>query len=249
MVKKAGREDDIQHNACNFLCTYRNVPHTVTGRSPAEIIFGRAPRTHLSMVLPNTAERLKSYLSPSENFQAMRKFQTGDSVWVRDYRPNATKKWTKGKIVTPVGTLTYDVHVEGSNNRKVHVDHLLNRVPKVISKIVKAPPLTPDTGSRDEMGPVTSEETTELSVTQQEDTTLPVSLHDSDARVIEPSTMAGSQIASPANAPTVEISSATDPEGLQPTEPARSQDSTNQQSLCKSIRQIKRPRRLVEEMN
>ena len=33
------------------------------------------------------------------------------------------------------------------------------------------------------MGPMTSEETTELSVTQQEDTTLPVSLHDSDAQL------------------------------------------------------------------
>ena len=100
------------------------------------------------------------------------------------------------------------------------------------------------------MGPVTLEETTELSVIQQEDTTLPVSLHDSDARVIEPSTMARSQIASSANGPTVEISSpATDPEGLQPTEPARSQDSTSQQPLHKSIRQIKRPRRLLEEMN
>ena len=108
------------------------------------------------------------------------------------------------------------------------------------------------------MGPVTSqhtatsvlEETTDLSVTQQEDTTLPVSLHDSESRVIEPSTMAGLQIASSINAPTVEISSpATDPEGLQPMEPARSQDSTSQQPLCKSIRQIERPRRIVEEMN
>ena len=53
-----------------------------------------------------------------------------------------------------------------------------------------------------------------------------------------------------ANTPTVEISSpATDPEGLQQTEPARSQDITSQQPLRKSIRQIKRPRRLVEEMN
>ena len=59
MVEKAGREDDIQHNACKFLCTYRNVPYTVTGRSPAEIIFGRTSLTHLSMVLPNMAERLK----------------------------------------------------------------------------------------------------------------------------------------------------------------------------------------------
>ena len=108
------------------------------------------------------------------------------------------------------------------------------------------------------MGPVTSqhtatsvsEETTDLSVTQQEDTTLPVSLHDSESRVIEPSTMVGLQIASSINAPIVEILyPATDPEGLQPTEPDRSQDSTSQQPLRKSIQQIKRPRRLVEEMN
>ena len=34
-----------------FLRTYRNVPHTSTGRTPAEIIFGRIPHTHLSMVV------------------------------------------------------------------------------------------------------------------------------------------------------------------------------------------------------
>lgn len=220
----------------NFLCTYRNVPHTVTSRSPAEIIFGRAPHTRLSMVLPNTAERLKSYLLPLENFQSICKFQTGDLVWVRDYRPNATHKWTKGTNVTPVGRFTYDVHVEGSDNRKVHVDHLLNRVPEVISEVVQAPFITPDTGSENEMGSVTSqhtaasvsEEITDLSVTQQEDTTPPVSLHDSESRVTEPSTMEGLQIALSIKAPIVEISSsATDPEGLQATEPARSQDSTS----------------------
>ena len=31
-----------------FLRTYRNVPHTVTKQTPAEIIFGRALRTHWS---------------------------------------------------------------------------------------------------------------------------------------------------------------------------------------------------------
>ena len=53
----------------------------------------------------------------------------------------------------PVGTLTYDVHVEGSNNGKVQVSHLLNQVPEVISE---APFITPDTGSGNKMGPVTS---------------------------------------------------------------------------------------------
>ena len=51
----------------NFLHAYRNVPHTSTGHSPAELIFGRMPRTHLSMLLPSTAERVKAGLQPSEN--------------------------------------------------------------------------------------------------------------------------------------------------------------------------------------
>ena len=78
------------------------------------------------------------------------------------------------------------------------------------------------------MGPVTSqhtaasvsEETTDLSVTQQEDTTLPVSLHDSESRVTEPSTMEGLQMASSFYVPIAEISSlATNPESLQQWNP------------------------------
>ena len=42
----------------NFLRTYQNVPHTSTGHSPAEMIFGRMPHTHLSMLLPSTSERV-----------------------------------------------------------------------------------------------------------------------------------------------------------------------------------------------
>ena len=49
-----------------FLRTYRNVPHTGTNRTPAEIIFGRALRTHISMVLPNMGERMKEKLHPPQ---------------------------------------------------------------------------------------------------------------------------------------------------------------------------------------
>ena len=77
-----------------------------------------------------------------------------------------------------------------------------------------------------------------------------MSLHDSESRVTEPSTMEGLQMASSIYAPIAEISSlATNPEGLQPMEPAQSQDSMSQQPLCKFIGQIKRPGRLAEEIN
>lgn len=43
----------------DFLRTYHNVPHMVTKRTPAEVIFGQAPHTHLSMVLPNITEHIR----------------------------------------------------------------------------------------------------------------------------------------------------------------------------------------------
>ena len=113
----------------DFLRTYRNVPHTETRRSPAELVFGRAPRTHLSMVLPNTGERLKSRLQPSETLKNSRSFKPGDAVWVRDCRPSASHKWEKGVIEAAVGPLSYIVDISGSSQRKVHIDHLMERLP------------------------------------------------------------------------------------------------------------------------
>ena len=64
----------------NFLHTYRNVPHTATGHSPAELLFGRIPWTHLSMLLPSMAERVKASLQPLENLLPPRQFKQGKSV-------------------------------------------------------------------------------------------------------------------------------------------------------------------------
>ena len=53
LKKKQGRVTNINSALAAFLRTYRNVPHTSTGKTPAEIIFGRIPRTDLSMVVPS----------------------------------------------------------------------------------------------------------------------------------------------------------------------------------------------------
>ena len=111
----------------NFLRAYRNVPHTSTGHSPAELIFGRMPRTHLSMLLPSTAERVKAGLQPSENLLPPRRFKKGEDVWVRDYRPNAICKWTKAVIESVDGPLNYSVVMDNGHSRRVHVDHIIDR--------------------------------------------------------------------------------------------------------------------------
>ena len=111
----------------NFLRTYRNVPHTSTGHSPAELIFGRMPRTHLSMLLPSTAERVKAGLQPSENLLPPRRLKKGEDVWVRDYRPNAICKWIKAVIESVDGPLNYNVVLDNGHSRRVHVDHIIDR--------------------------------------------------------------------------------------------------------------------------
>eukprot|EP00731_Ephydatia_muelleri_P005994 Em0003g242a len=106
-----------------FLRTYRNVPHTVTKRTPAEIIFGRALRTHLSMVLPNMTERVKRR-SEHDGNTSSRTFSVGDRVWVRDFRPSAVHKWIQGEITVIIGAMCYEVILADGHKRKVHVDHL-----------------------------------------------------------------------------------------------------------------------------
>ena len=48
---------------------------------------------------------------------------------VRDCRPSASHKWEKGVIEAAVGPLSYIVDISGSSQRKVHIDHLMERLP------------------------------------------------------------------------------------------------------------------------
>ena len=126
-LRKQASCPSINSNLADFLFTYRNVPHTTTGHSPAELIFGGMPRTHLSMLLPSTAERVKASLQPPENRLPPRKFKQGQSVWVRDYRPNAVHKWIKAVIESVNGPLNYNVLLDNGSSRRVHVDHIMRR--------------------------------------------------------------------------------------------------------------------------
>ena len=125
-LKKQGKGTNVSCAVSDFLRTYRNVPHTSTNRTPAEIIFRREPRTHLSMVVPSMTERLKEDLEPQDGFKPPRSFSEGDTVWVRDHRPTSSHKWIQGMVLSKVGALSYVVDLEG-HQRKVHVDHLLQR--------------------------------------------------------------------------------------------------------------------------
>ena len=94
-----------------------NVPHTSTGRTPAEVIFKRLPHTHLSMIVPDMTERLKNQLQTKEELKQPRSFAEDDMVFIRDHRPTSIHKWIEGRVSSKTGALSYIVDLEGTNAR------------------------------------------------------------------------------------------------------------------------------------
>lgn len=116
-----------QHRLAKFLFTYRNTPHTVTERTPAEMFLKRQPRTRLSLLKPDMSavvakHQLQQKKAHDKRVKTLRTFSLGERVLVRDFR-HPKKLWIPGTILKQRGPLTYDVQV-GHRQVKVHVDHL-----------------------------------------------------------------------------------------------------------------------------
>ena len=117
----------LQHCIANFLYSYRNMPHTTTKKTPAELFLKRQVRTRLSLVKPDVPnfippERVKT---PGTAKAKLRSFSVGQSVLVRNYRGG--EKWVEGVITEILGPVTYlvDVSVFGKTVKR-HVNQLLD---------------------------------------------------------------------------------------------------------------------------
>ena len=116
----------IKDTVTTFLRTYRNIPHTTTSKTPAELILKQVPHTRLSLTSPNINTRVKLQLQSNiKSPQAEpRKFSVDDPVLVRDLRPGQHPKWQKGIVTAILGGPRYEVNVDGKHTREAHVDHL-----------------------------------------------------------------------------------------------------------------------------
>lgn len=100
-----------------FLQSYRATrgPHTPTGQSPAELMFGRRLRLPLDAVLPPKEHRgvRNSQMEEQYNRQhgtVEKFFEEGERVTVRQSPKN---KWTKGTVIERIGSVMYNVAVLG----------------------------------------------------------------------------------------------------------------------------------------
>ena len=104
-VVKEGLEKDQAARA--FLREYRSIPHSTTGRTPAELMLGRQFRTRVSLLQPDLPhvekkQQLAKPVSPT-------KFSNGDHVFIRNYGVNRRVKWVPGRVTSSVGTRMFIV--------------------------------------------------------------------------------------------------------------------------------------------
>lgn len=124
--KKTNQKRSIQHRVDCFLFSYRNTPHTTTGKTPAELFLGFKPRTRLTLLKPHLSstveknqEKMKTNYDKNRN---TRYFRVGQEVLVRSVRQEEIK-WMPGTIKKVVSPMTYLVNVCGKT-RFCHADHI-----------------------------------------------------------------------------------------------------------------------------
>ncbi|KAF2898710.1 hypothetical protein ILUMI_07463 [Ignelater luminosus] len=114
---------NLQHIKDNYLMVFRNTPHTVTGRTPAEMFLGRRPRTRLSILQPNLSEHVeKKRAATTPALIRVKTYDEGEKVWVRNVRREEVK-WFPGVVTKTKSLSTCLVRVNGVT-KFVHVDYL-----------------------------------------------------------------------------------------------------------------------------
>ena len=119
-------EGTIATRVARFLFAYRRTPHTTTGVTPAELLLGRIPRSHLDLLKPAISNRvLNKQQSQKEQHDVhakQRGFQVGDPVFVRDF-PGG-KRWISGSISSIEGPRSCHVALCDGRTVRWHIDHI-----------------------------------------------------------------------------------------------------------------------------
>ena len=118
----------VTFDICKFLLAYRTTPHATTGLTPSSLLMNRRIKNKLDLVMPNSQkERECKGWKNLEGIGNIRTFSPASKVLVRQY--NTNNKWVIGTILEKLGTLHYNVDVNGILVKK-HVDQIREYSPK-----------------------------------------------------------------------------------------------------------------------
>ncbi|XP_061715536.1 uncharacterized protein K02A2.6-like [Cydia pomonella] len=110
-----------------FLFTYRITPHNTTGKSPAEVMFGRQINTLLSNIRPNKRRELQ-YKQVKVNIETSTNkpnYAPGSPVY---HRTRLEKSWQPGIIAERRHRYSYTISTPHGDVIRRHADHIRPRL-------------------------------------------------------------------------------------------------------------------------
>ncbi|XP_026319414.1 uncharacterized protein K02A2.6-like [Hyposmocoma kahamanoa] len=118
----------------NFLFSYRITPHSTTGKSPGQLMFGRQLHCILDNARPNSKKALQHRQIQaninSENLTPC--FRSGDSVFVR---ARDGSRWEPATISRRTHRYSYTVDTANGVERRYHADQVRSRLADHISPV------------------------------------------------------------------------------------------------------------------
>ncbi len=112
-----------------FLLDYRSTPHTTTGETPAKLFLRRELRTEVDAYFVDwerRATKTRQKTTFDKRAGRDRIFRVGQPVWAPNPSPNSLEKFRPGLVLALLGTVMYDVEVDGVV-RTYHADQLRER--------------------------------------------------------------------------------------------------------------------------
>ena len=126
--------DSVQLTIDKFLFNYRLTPHSTTGVSPAELMFGRKLRSRLDLLWPGdsvaakVAERQQAQRREHSKSPRTLTLSPDAEIMIRNYSPRGAK-WLPSTIMEQTGPLSYRCNLPTGGVVKRHQDQILARGP------------------------------------------------------------------------------------------------------------------------
>ena len=124
-LKKADGGSLETKPAC-VLFNYRLTPNSTTGVTPAKLLLGRQPRSHLDMFRPSLTRRVECSLERQirghDKRVTEREFREGDYVLVKNFATGPT--WLRGVIICERGSRTFEIRLDDGRELRRHIDHI-----------------------------------------------------------------------------------------------------------------------------
>lgn len=132
-LKKCGNTESLQCSISRILFHYRITPHSTTGVSPAELLFGRQIRSHLDQVKPNLSNKVILKQASQKKYHdygtRTHSFQIGDTVFIQNQ--TSGPKWLAGQIQEIKGPVSYSIILQDGRVMKRHVDQIRSRAVQI----------------------------------------------------------------------------------------------------------------------